>query len=104
MAAPNPDQSSGEYDIIVVGAGIAGLMASGYLIKAGYRVAVLEKARGVGGRMATRRIGEAVCDHGAQYFSVKGRYIPSVVFINDRITCNIVQTNENDRVFSKSRR
>ncbi|HBK73223.1 MAG TPA: hypothetical protein DDZ24_03315 [Planctomycetaceae bacterium] len=79
MAAPKTDQSPDEYDIVVVGAGIAGLMASGYLIKAGYRVAVLEKARGVGGRMATRRIGEAVCDHGAQYFSVKGRAFGSVV-------------------------
>ena len=38
MAAPNSDQSSGEYDIVVVGSGIAGLMASGCLIKAGYRV------------------------------------------------------------------
>ena len=65
-------QSSSEYDVVVVGAGIAGLMASKQLSEAGYRVAVLEKARGVGGRMATRRIGEAVCDHGAQYFSVKG--------------------------------
>ena len=42
-------------------------------------MAVLEKARGVGGRMATRRFGEAVCDHGTQYFSVKGRAFGSVV-------------------------
>ena len=72
-------QSSSEYDVVVVGAGIAGLMASKQLSEAGYRVAVLEKARGVGGRMATRRIGEAVCDHGAQYFSVKKRAFGSVV-------------------------
>ena len=31
MAAPKTDQSAGEYDIVVVGAGIAGLMASGIL-------------------------------------------------------------------------
>jgi predicted NAD/FAD-dependent oxidoreductase len=79
VAVPKTDQSSGEYDIIVVGAGIAGLMASRWLTEAGYRVIVLEKARGVGGRMATRRIGEAVCDHGAQYFSVKGRAFGSIV-------------------------
>ena len=52
VAAPKIDQSSGEYDIVVVGAGIAGLMASRCLTEAGYRVIVLEKARGVGGRMA----------------------------------------------------
>ncbi|MFM8892131.1 MAG: NAD(P)-binding protein, partial [Planctomycetia bacterium] len=33
---------------------------------------VLEKSRGVGGRMATRRVGAAVCDHGAQFFTVRG--------------------------------
>jgi renalase len=79
VATPKTSQSSNEYDVVVVGAGIAGLMASSHLSKASYRVAVLEKARGVGGRMATRRIGEAVCDHGAQYFSVKGRAFGSVV-------------------------
>ena len=79
MATAKTSQSSSEHDVVVVGAGIAGLMASSHLSKAGYRVAVLEKARGVGGRMATRRIGEAVCDHGAQYFSVKGRAFGSVV-------------------------
>ena len=79
MANPKPDQVFHKYDIVVVGAGIAGLMASTYLSKAGYKVAVLEKSRGVGGRMATRRIEDAVCDHGTQYFSVKGRAFGSVV-------------------------
>ena len=79
MATAKTSQFSREHDVVVVGAGIAGLMASSHLSKAGYRVSVLEKARGVGGRMATRRIGEAVCDHGAQYFSVKGKSFGRVV-------------------------
>ena len=79
MANPKPDQILHKYDIVVVGAGIAGLMASTYLSKAGCKVAVLEKSRGVGGRMATRRIEDAVCDHGTQYFSVKGRAFGSIV-------------------------
>ncbi len=79
MVTPNPDNVFHEYDIVVVGAGIAGLMASNHLSKAGCKVAVLEKSRGVGGRMATRRVDEAVCDHGTQYFSVKGRAFGSVV-------------------------
>ena len=41
MAAPNPDKSRYQYDIVVIGAGIAGLMASNYLSKAGYKVAVV---------------------------------------------------------------
>ena len=59
-------------DVVIIGAGIAGLSAAGELVAAGRRVLVLEKSRGVGGRMATRRVGEAVCDHGAQFFTVRG--------------------------------
>jgi renalase len=58
-------------DAIVVGAGLAGLTAARELVAAGLRVLVLEKSRGIGGRMATRRVGEAVCDHGAQFFTVR---------------------------------
>lgn len=68
-----------ETDVIVIGAGIAGLCAAGELVRAGRRVIVLEKSRGVGGRMATRRVGAAVCDHGAQFFTVRGRGFEGLV-------------------------
>jgi len=59
-------------DFLVVGAGIAGLIAARQLAKRDdARVLVLEKSRGLGGRMASRRNGEAVFDHGAQYFTVR---------------------------------
>lgn len=57
--------------IVVVGAGIAGLSAARLLHEAGQEVVVLDKGRGVGGRMATRRSGEACFDHGAQFFTVR---------------------------------
>ena len=60
-----------EPDVVIIGAGIAGLAAAAELVASGRRVVVLEKSRGVGGRMATRRVGEAVCDHGAQFFTVR---------------------------------
>lgn len=66
-------------DVIVIGAGIAGLCAAGELARAGRRVLVLEKSRGIGGRMATRRLGDAVCDHGAQFFTVRGRAFGALV-------------------------
>jgi len=57
---------------IVVGAGISGLLAADALQREGWEVAVLDKGRGVGGRMATRRVGGGTFDHGAQFFTVRG--------------------------------
>ncbi|MSO32728.1 MAG: FAD-dependent oxidoreductase, partial [Ilumatobacteraceae bacterium] len=57
--------------VVVVGAGIAGLTAARALSHAGHSVIVLDKGRSVGGRMATRRIGDATVDHGAQFFTVR---------------------------------
>ena len=57
--------------ILVVGAGMTGLMAATRLQQAGLPVLVLDKGRGVGGRMATRRFDGGRFDHGAQVFSVR---------------------------------
>ncbi len=56
---------------VVVGAGVSGLLAARELQSAGWRVLVLDKGRGVGGRMATRRVGAGTFDHGAQFFTVR---------------------------------
>lgn len=64
--------SAGEVlDIAVIGAGVAGLSAARSLHDQGHRVTVFEKSRGLGGRAATRRIGDIGLDHGAQYFSAE---------------------------------
>ena len=55
-------------DVVVVGAGAAGLVAARAMAH-DHRVVVIDKARGVGGRMATRRLGPAVFDHGAQFIT-----------------------------------
>jgi predicted NAD/FAD-dependent oxidoreductase len=68
MAEPH---SKFETDVAVVGAGICGLLAAKTLTAGGYRVIVFDKGRGFGGRLATRRIDEAVFDHGAQYFTAR---------------------------------
>lgn len=59
-----------EVEVAVIGAGMAGLVAARELQRAGRRVRVLDKGRGVGGRLATRRIGEATFDHGAPHFTL----------------------------------
>jgi len=57
--------------VVVVGAGVSGLTAAQRLTTAGHDVLVFDKGRSSGGRCATRRIGTAVFDHGAQFFTVR---------------------------------
>ena len=65
--------------LIVVGAGLAGLSAAGRLVAAGHEVVVFDKGRGPGGRMATRRLGAATFDHGAQFFTARSEALAELV-------------------------
>ncbi len=56
---------------MIVGAGLAGLTAARRLASTGAGVLVVDKAKSPGGRLATRRIGPARLDHGAQFFTVR---------------------------------
>ncbi len=52
--------------VAVIGAGLGGLAAAGALSSQGIEVRIFEKSRGVGGRLATRRLpGDAHVNHGA---------------------------------------
>ena len=63
-------QNAGK-NIVVVGAGLSGLVAAHQLQTKGFRVTVVDKARGPGGRMSTRREAVSLFDHGAQYFTAR---------------------------------
>ncbi len=65
--------------IAIIGAGMAGLAAARRLREAGHAVTLFDKSRGVGGRMATRRVGSLQFDHGAQYFTARGERFRALV-------------------------
>ena len=60
---------------LIIGAGMAGLACARALAGAGHPARVLDKGRGIGGRVATRRVardgGELRFDHGAQYITAR---------------------------------
>ncbi len=58
-------------EVLVIGTGMAGLTAAAALQRAGRRVLVLDKGRGVGGRLASRRMDGATFDHGAQFITAR---------------------------------
>ena len=65
--------------VVVVGAGIAGIACARELAAAGVAVRVLERARVVGGRMASRRLHGRPVDLGAAYFTVSDPEFAQVV-------------------------
>lgn len=53
-------------DVVVIGAGLAGLRAAGVLTKAGLDVRVLEASDGLGGRVSSQRLDGFLLDRGFQ--------------------------------------
>lgn len=55
-------------DVVVIGAGISGLVCARELMAGGRQVVLLDKSRGVGGRCATRRMLGQPVDIGLSYY------------------------------------
>jgi renalase len=58
------------FDAIIIGAGMSGLTLANRLSKLTTNFLILEKSSGVGGRVATRRDGHDLYDHGAQFYKI----------------------------------
>ena len=70
-------------NIAIVGAGLAGLACAKTLAAYGTQVRLIDKGRGPGGRLATRRVEVAgqmlQFDHGAQYLAARGAGFAAVL-------------------------
>lgn len=65
--------------VVVIGAGLAGLVCARRLAAAGVDVAVVERESHPGGRLATERLAGATFDHGAQFFTVRDERFAALV-------------------------
>ena len=70
-AATNASTAPPHYDLLIIGAGIAGLAAGRMAQRAGYSVMLIDKGRRVGGRVSTRRSDGFMFNHGAQYITAR---------------------------------
>lgn len=69
----HPGSDASPPRIAIIGAGMTGLRCDQLLREHGLHAVVFDKSRGSSGRMATRRVGEALrFDHGAQYVTAHG--------------------------------
>ncbi|HEY9693555.1 MAG TPA: FAD-dependent oxidoreductase [Oculatellaceae cyanobacterium] len=82
-------KSNNVCDVAVIGAGIAGMICAQQLQQAGYKVVVVEKSRGVGGRFATRRLHDTRADHGVRYLEPYGKRLEQL--IDELTNRNILQ-------------
>lgn len=74
-------------NILIIGTGIAGLTCAQQLSRSGHHPTLIDKSKGLGGRLATRRLNNTHADHGVCYLKPKsesfGRWIDDLV--NDGI-------------------
>ncbi|MBC7754211.1 MAG: FAD-dependent oxidoreductase [Moraxellaceae bacterium] len=82
----NPDQI---FEAVILGAGISGLTLAHRLSKKTNNFLVVEKSRGIGGRLATRRDGENIYDHGAQFYKISPKH--ELAFDQMWMSCGLVK-------------
>lgn len=67
-----------DVDVVIVGAGLAGLRTASLLVNAGASVAVLEAAPRVGGRTLNGQVGEGLFDLGGQWIGKTHRRVTAL--------------------------
>lgn len=87
-------------DVGIIGAGLAGLTCARHLRREGFTVSLFDKSRGIGGRLATRRIRtgdrEIRVDHGLPFLTIQGKN--TRFLIQNLLTENLIHAI-NDRFY-----
>ena len=75
--------------IAIIGAGLSGLCSARELINRGCEVDIFEKSRGLGGRLANKRVSWGQFDIGAQYFTARDKRFQQQVAVweQDGVVC-----------------
>ena len=77
------------HDVIVLGAGIAGLTAARQLAATGLRVHVLEARNRVGGRILTHNVGNEAIELGAEFVHGKPPILWNLIEEANLETCEL---------------
>jgi predicted NAD/FAD-dependent oxidoreductase len=92
------------HDVIIIGAGISGMYLARELTKKGKNVVVLEKARGVGGRIANRRVANFAFNQGLRQFELKENKLLDLLKLADKcdVENNVATFNSNINSWMKN--
>lgn len=78
------------WDVAIIGAGLAGITCARQLTAAGKRVCILDKSRGLGGRMATRRVNNRTrVDHGLPDWSPQTESLKALT--DELLVANVIK-------------
>ncbi|MDY6964362.1 MAG: FAD-dependent oxidoreductase [Halobacteriota archaeon] len=83
-----------EFDVVIVGGGIGGLISGGLLARSGRRVAVFEKSGALGGRAWSRRRGDRIMENGTHILPCADRGEMGKVLTFLGIDVNIIPFEE----------
>ncbi len=94
MSINNQNNNKNSPSYLIIGGGISGLIIATELKRNGIKTTILDKGRGIGGRLATRRIKhsstiEGIFDYGAQHFTVSNSQFQ--VWVDEWIKQGIVE-------------
>ncbi|MFZ4715286.1 MAG: NAD(P)-binding protein [Bacteriovoracaceae bacterium] len=79
--------------IAIVGAGLGGIALARQLTQINLNVVLFEKSRGVGGRIATRRLGESFFNYGVHDFEIGQSNLSNLVQVG--VNANILKRDGN---------